>query len=198
MSVYVNNLTINIGTDFVQTYDLYQSGGKVIDLTGYSAASSLRKHRDSNTSVSFTVGFPDRINGKIKISIPSWTTTRLKPGRYVYDILMTKPNGDKGIIVEGTILARAGISTGCSFSLPTSAQRLCIAVIDESSGSTHTTATMQTKWSQFRSSYPNRTFYLLQPTSDGFGNNVNNTNYDLLVCPDNFLNETTVNISPLI
>ena len=109
MAVYVNNLTINIGTDFVQTYDLYQSGGKVIDLTVYSAASSLRKHRDSNTSVSFVVGFPDIVNGKIKISIPSWTTTRLKPGRYVYDILMTKPNGDKGIIVEGTIHARAGI-----------------------------------------------------------------------------------------
>jgi len=194
MSVYVNNLTINIGTDFVQTYDLYQSGGKVIDLTGYSAASSLRKHRDSNTSVSFTVGFPDRINGKIKISIPSWTTTRLKPGRYVYDILMTKPNGDKGIIVEGTILARAGISTGCSFSVPTSAQRLCIAVIDEASSLTSS----ETKWGQFRSTYPNRTFYLLQPTTVGYGNSVNNTNYDDLACPDNFLNETTVNVSPLI
>ena len=194
MSVYVNNLTINIGTDFVQTYDLYQSGGKVIDLTNYSAASSLRKHRDSGTAVSFTVGFPDRQNGKIKISIPSWTTARLKPGRYVYDILMTKPNGDKGIIVEGTILARAGISTGCSFSTPTSAQRLCIAVIDEASS----LSDQDNKWSQFRSSYPNRTFYLLQPTAVGFGVSVNNTNYDDLKCPDGFLNETTVNVSPLI
>jgi hypothetical protein len=196
MSVYVNNLTINIGTDFVQTYDLYQSGGKVIDLTGYSAASSLRKHRDSGTAVSFTVGFPDRKNGKIKISIPSWTTSRLKPGRYVYDILMTKSNGDKGIIVEGTIIARAGISTGCSFSTPTSAQRLCIAVIDESDS--QTASGMYTKWEQFRSSYPNRTFYLLQPTVVGYGNSVNNTNYSDLACPDNFLNETTVNTSPLI
>jgi hypothetical protein len=194
MSVYVNNLTINIGTDFVQTYDLYQSGGKVIDLTGYSAASSLRKHRDSGTAVSFIVGFPDRKNGKIKISIPSWTTSRLKPGRYVYDILMTKPDGDKGIIVEGTINARAGISTGCSFSLPTSAQRLCIAVIDEASG----LSDASNKWAQFRSTYPNRTFYLLQPSFVGFGVSVNNTNYDTLHCPDNFLNETTVNISPLI
>ena len=194
MSVYVNNLTINIGTDFVQTYDLYQSGGKVIDLTGYTAASSLRKHRDSGTSVSFTVGFTDRQNGKIKISIPSWTTTRLKPGRYVYDILMTKPNGDKGIVVEGTILARAGISTGCSFSTPTSAQRLCIAVIDEASS----LSDQDSKWTQFRSSYPNRTFYLLQPTAVGFGVSVNNTNYDNLKCPDGFLNETTVNVPPLI
>lgn len=197
MSVYVNNLTINIGTDFVQTYNLYQSGGKVIDLTGYSAVSSLRKHRDSGTSVSFTVGFPDRKNGKIKISIPSWTTTRLKPGRYVYDILMTKPNGDKGIIVEGTIHARAGISTGCSFSLPTSAQRLCIAVIDASSPGL-SGGNLSGKWAQFRSSYPNRTFYLLQPTVVGYGNSVNNDNYVTLDCPDNFLNETTVNVSPLI
>ena len=196
MSVYVNNLTINIGTDFVQTYDLYQSGGKVIDLTGYSAASSLRKHRDSGTAVSFTVGFPDRKNGKIKISIPSWTTARLKPGRYVYDILMTKSNGDKAIIVEGTINARAGISTGCSFSLPTSAQRFCIAVIDENSNTS--ASGMETLWGQFRSSYPNRTFYLLQPTTVGFGVSVNNTNYDELACPDNFLSETTVNVSPLI
>jgi len=196
MAVYVNNLTINIGTDFVQTYDLYQSGGKVIDLTGYSAASSLRKHRDSNTAVSFVVGFPDKKNGKIKISIPSWTTTRLKPGRYVYDILMTKSNGDKAIIVEGTIHARAGISTGCSFSTPTSAQRLCIAVIDENSNTS--ASGMSSLWTQFRSSYPNRTFYLLQPTTVGYGNSVNNTNYNDLACPDNFLNETTVNISPLI
>jgi hypothetical protein len=196
MSVYVNNLTINIGTDFVQTYDLYQSGGKVIDLTGYNAASSLRKHRDSGTAVNFTVGFPDRKNGKIKISIPSWTTARLKPGRYVYDILMTKANGDKAIIVEGTINARAGISTGCSFSTPTSAQRLCIAVIDENSNTP--ASGMATKWTDFRNAYPNRTFYLLQPTVVGFGVSVNSTNYTDLACPDNFLNETTVNVSPLI
>jgi len=207
MSVYVNNLTINIGTDFVQTYDLCQSGGKVINLTGFTAISKLRKHINSETSVSFIVGFPDRLNGKINISIPSWTTSKLKPGRYLYDILMTKANGDKVIIVEGTIHARAGISTGCSFSTPTSAQRLCIAVIDENVGS-QTFAGMYTKWEQFRSTFPNRTFYLLQPTPQsfganssfgtGFGKKVDNSNYNTLHCPDNFLNETTVNVSPLI
>jgi len=196
MAVYVNNLTINIGTDFTQTYDLYRSDGKIIDLTGYTAASKLRKHRDSATSVSFTVGFPNRQQGKIKISIPSWTTSRLKPGRYVYDIMLTKSTGDKAIIVEGMINARAGISTGCSFSTPTSAQRLCIAVIDENSNTS--ASGMGTLWGQFRSTYPNRTFYLLQPTTVGYGNSVNNTNYDDLACPNNFLTETTVNISPLI
>jgi len=197
MSVYVKNLTINNGTDFTEKFELYQTGGNPIDLTNYNAASSLRKHSNSQTSVSFTVGFTDRKNGKIKISIPSWTTSRLKPGRYVYDILLTKPNGDKTIAVEGSVLARAGISTGCSFAVPTSAQRLCIAVIDENSNTP--ASGMSTKWDTFRSTYPNRTFYLLQPTaSNGFGQLVNNTNYTTLKCPDNFLNETTVNVSPLI
>ena len=196
MSVYVNNLTINIGTDFIQTFDLCQNGGRVVNLTGFTAVSSLRKHRDSSTSISFIVGFTNRTQGKIKISIPSWTTSKLKPGRYLYDILMTKPNGDKSIILEGSINARPGISTGCSFSLPTSAQRLCIAVIDESDS--QTASGMYTKWEQFRSTYPNRTFYLLQPTNVGFGVSVNNSNYGDLACPDNFLSETTVNISPLI
>lgn len=198
MSVYVNNLTINIGTDFEQVFDLYDNRDAVVDLTGYSAKSSLRKHRDSGNSVSFVVGFPNRKQGKIKISIPSWTTSKLKSGRHVYDVLLTSPEGNKSIVIEGSINARSGISTNCSFSTPTSAQRLCIAVIDEASGLANQ-GTASTLWAQFRSTYPNRTFYLLQPTStSGFGNQVNSTNYDTLACPDNFLNETTVNVSPLI
>ena len=57
---------------------------------------------------------------------------------------------------------------------------------------------MSTKWATFRNSYPNRTFYLLQPTTVGFGVSVNNTNYDTLRCPSNFLTETTINVPPLI
>ena len=197
MSAYVHNLTILGGADFNQEYDMLETGGEPIDLTGYTGKSQIRKHKDSATSVSFNVGFVDRSNGKINISIPSWTTAKLKEGRYVYDILFTSPGGKKEIVLEGRINVRAGISTGCDFSKPTSAQRLCIAVIDEAdSGSTTQFSTL---WTQFRTNYPNRTFYLLQPTTVGFGVNSNNTtNYFVLRCPDNFLSETTVNVTPLI
>ena len=196
MAVYVNNITINCGTDFTQEYDLFETGGKVINLTNFTAAAKLRKHRGSATSINFTVSFVSRSKGKLKLFIPSWTTAKLKPGRYLYDVKLTQPNGAQSIIVEGNINARSGISTGCDFSLPTSAQRLCIAVIDESSNQTK--ANMTTKWGNFRGTYPNRTFYLLQPTSVGYGVSVNNSNYTELKCPDNFLNETTVNVPPLI
>ena len=196
MAVYVNNITVNCGTDFTQEYDLFETGGKVIDLSNFTAAAALRQHRGSATSVSFTVKFVDRAKGKLSLFIPSWITSNLKPGRYLYDVKLTSPSGAKSIILEGNVNARAGISTGCNFSLPTSAQRLCIAVIDEndSNSATH----MKNKWAEFRTTYPNRTFYLLQPTSVGFGVSVTNSNYNTLRVPDQFLNETTVNVPPLI
>tara|TARA_B100000927_G_C16413976_1_gene448479 strand:+ start:223 stop:846 length:624 start_codon:yes stop_codon:yes gene_type:complete len=207
MSAYVHNLTILGGADFNQEYDMLETGGQPINLTGYTGKSQIRKHKNSGTAVSFNVGFLDRVNGKINISIPSWTTSKLKEGRYVYDILFTSPGGRKEIVLEGRINVRAGISTDCDFSKPTSAQRLCIAVIDENAG-TQTFNGMYTKWEQFRDTYPNRTFYLLQPTptgwgspsnfGTGFGAKVDENTYLKLHCPDNFLNETTVNVEPLI
>ena len=196
MAVYVNNITVNCGTDFTQEYDLFETGGKIIDLSNFSGAAALRKHRGSTTSVSFTVKFVDRAKGKLSLFIPSWITSNLKPGRYLYDVKLTSPSGAKSIILEGNVNARAGISTGCNFSLPTSAQRLCIAVIDESDS--QSTTHMKNKWAEFRTTYPNRTFYLLQPTSVGFGVSVTNSNYNTLRVPDQYLNETTVNVPPLI
>jgi hypothetical protein len=199
-AVYVHNITINSGTDYEQEYDMYEVGGKIVDLTNYTAKAQLRKHRGSGTGVSFTVGFPNRTAGKVQLSIPSWVTSKLKPGRYIYDILFTKPNGTNEIVLEGNVQVRAGISTSCfgGGSTPGSAHRLCIAVIDESQPG-HTPTSMQTKWTQFRATYPKRTFYLLQPTDDsGFGDLVDSTTYTLLACPSNFLNETTVNVGRLI
>ena len=199
-AVYVHNITVNSGTDYEQEYDIFKLNGEVVDLTDHTARAQIRKHRGSLTSTSFVVGFPDRAKGKIKLTIPSYLTSALKPGRYIYDILFTKPGGTKEIVLEGTVRVRQGVSTGCFDSstngLPGSAHRLCIAVIDESDSQTF--SELSTRWAQFRSTYPRRTFYLLQPTTEGFGNPVDNNSYLTLRCPTQFLSETTVNVSPLI
>ena len=197
-AVYVHNITIDSGTDYEQEYDMFEVGGKSVDLTNHTARAQIRKHRGSLTSTSFIVGFPNRAKGKVKLTIPNYVTAGLKPGRYIYDILFTKPGGTKEIVLEGTVRVRQGISTGCfgtsTNGLPGSAHRLWIAVIDEASGLNDAS----TKWTQFRSTYPNRTFYLLQPESAGFGTLVTSANYNEMKCPGNFLNETTVNTGRLI
>ena len=198
-ATYVHNITIDSGTDYEQEYDMFEVGGKPVNLTNYNAAAQIRKHRGSLTATSFIVGFPDRAKGKVKLTIPSYITSKLKPGRYTYDILFTKPGGTKQIVLEGTVRVRQGISTNCfggTAGLPGSAHRLCIAVIDESSSQTQ--SGMSTKWAQFRSTYPNRIFYLLMPKNEGFGHLVDKTEYNEIAMPQNFGDETTINTGRLI
>ena len=194
-AVYVNNIAIDAGEDFTQDYTLSETGGKVIDLSGYRAKAQIRKHPDSKTAIDFSIGFSNRTTGVLNLSIPRWTTSLLKPGRYVYDIMIVKSDDKKEIVVEGSALVRAGITTDSSMISPGSDERTCIAVIDDSS---KTFTDLESNWTTFKTSYPNRRFYLLQPTAQGFGTSVGNTNYDSLKCPDKFVAETTVNISPLI
>ena len=107
--VYVNNITIDSGEDFSQDFTLYESGGKLVDLTNYGAKGQLRKHADSTTAVTFQIEFVNRVTGKIALNIPRWTTSLLKSGRYVYDVMVTKPNGTKEMVLEGTALVRPGV-----------------------------------------------------------------------------------------
>lgn len=194
-AVYVNNIAIDAGEDFTQDYTLSETGGKVIDLSGYRAKAQIRKHPDSKTAIDFSISFKNRASGILNLSIPRWTSSLLKSGRYVYDVMIVKEDNKKEIVIEGSALVRAGITTDSSIISPDSSERTCIAVIDDSS---KTFTDLESNWTTFKTSYPNRRFYLLQPTAQGFGNSVGNTNYDSLKCPDKFVAETTVNISPLI
>ena len=113
MSVYVRNLVINTSADFSENFELTQSGGDPTDLTGFIGTCHMRKNPESSSHIGFGVSFTDRVNGKIKISMASTVTSTLKPGRYVYDLMLIRPNAQKLIAVEGTVLVRVGISTGC-------------------------------------------------------------------------------------
>ena len=112
MSVFVRNLTINVKANFREDLELTSAGGGPVNLTGYSAASHIRKHTNSSGFTAITVGITSAADGKIRLSLTDAQTAGLTPGRHVYDVLLTKPSGGKLIAVEGTALVRPGISTG--------------------------------------------------------------------------------------
>ena len=113
MTVFVQNLTINARESFSRDLDILSADGTGgVDLTGYTANSHLRKHTDSSLSAVITVGITSAVDGKIRLSLTDAQTAGLTPGRHVYDVLLTKPNGNKLIAVEGSVLVRPGISTG--------------------------------------------------------------------------------------
>ena len=114
MSAYTQNIFINVHSDCSYPFDVINSDGTVIDVTNLDFASQMRKHPDSSTAVGFAVTVLNAELGKIQISMGSTLTGTLKSGRHVYDIVSTSHiNGKKSIVVEGTVLVRAGISSGC-------------------------------------------------------------------------------------
>ena len=109
MAVYVVNLVIDQGADFTQTFNLEEDAtASALDLTGYTGAAQLRKHSSSNKKFDFTVAFPDRENGIVRIDMTDTITSSIKPGRYVYDVLLTASGGTRTRIVEGSALVREG------------------------------------------------------------------------------------------
>jgi len=113
MSIYVRNLTINTHSDFSENLELFQTGGNRTNLTGYTAQSQMRKHPDSSTAHSFVIGITSAIDGELTLSMSDTTTADIKPGRYMYDLMLIRPNGDKTIVVEGMVNVRSGISVNC-------------------------------------------------------------------------------------
>ena len=94
MAVYVNNITINTGEYFSRDFYLDNIDGTPLNLTGYTAASQIRKHPESvNATANFKVGFIDRTNGRIRVSLATTTTRLVKPGRYVWDMMFTEAPG---------------------------------------------------------------------------------------------------------
>lgn len=110
-AVYVNNIVINAGSDFTQSYNLESSDTSApLDLTGYTVSAQMRKYSGSSTATTFTtyISSPYTL-GRILISLTSAQTVNLKPGRYVYDIVVER-NDVKTRVVEGMVLVREGVT----------------------------------------------------------------------------------------
>lgn len=102
---YVSNIIINSGTDFSQSFVVD------IDLTGYEIFSQLRKHSTSSSAVSFACTFtPAALQSTIGIGLSASQTLAIKPGRYLYDVLIRSSSGVKTRVVEGMALVSEGIT----------------------------------------------------------------------------------------
>jgi hypothetical protein len=110
MAVYVSNITIPIGSDFEQTFSIENVNDTPLNLTVYTGAAALKKHPASLAiTAPFEVSFPDRVNGKVKISLGSSITSSIRPGRYSYDLVLF--DGSKtSRVIEGSALVTPGVT----------------------------------------------------------------------------------------
>lgn len=110
MPARVSNIVIEQGANFSNTYFVEDSNNTILNLSGYTGVATLAKHPSSSTKTNFTVSIVAS-TGSVSIGLTSGKTSSLKPGRYVYDVLLTNSSGIKTRIVEGTALVSAGVCT---------------------------------------------------------------------------------------
>jgi len=111
-AVYVNNLVVNSGADFSQSFTLEGTDtNSSFDLTGYTVAAQMRKWAGSTSSTSFTatIESPPTI-GQILLRLTATQTTALKAGRYIYDVVITDEFGVKNRVIEGMVLVTEGVT----------------------------------------------------------------------------------------
>jgi hypothetical protein len=111
-AVYVSNIVINIGSDFSQDFTLTNSSdNSLVDLTGYTVISKMRKYSSSSNFYQFNVSILQPALGIIHLFMPNSVTSTIKPGRYIYDIVIIDSASIKNRVVEGMVLVREGATT---------------------------------------------------------------------------------------
>jgi len=109
-SIYVSNLIINSGSSFSQDFFLEDSAtNSALDLSSSNVDSQMRKWSGSTGVTTFTTSIVNSETGQVRLSLGSSITSALKPGRYVYDVLLTTNNSTTRV-VEGMVLVREGVT----------------------------------------------------------------------------------------
>jgi len=109
-AVYVTNLIINAHSDFSQNFYLGDENTDSLNLTNYQVASQMRKHASSSSFVGLGASIVNASKGQIRVGLTSTQTGSIKPGRYLYDVVVTNPQGSVIKVIEGMILVREGIT----------------------------------------------------------------------------------------
>lgn len=122
---YAVNLNIYGGANFSDKFTITNPNGTAfrfdtgagstpsspVEWSGSAAMSkSVAVGATLGVTTAFTVGFTSARDGVMTLSLNPAATRNLKPGRYVYDVLVSSGNTTYNII-NGNVLVKAGIAT---------------------------------------------------------------------------------------
>lgn len=110
MAIYAN-LSIDQGATFTSIVSVKTPDGFPFDLTDYTVEGQVRKSYFSTTSIPFDIIISNALAGTISLELSATVTATLKPGRYVYDILITNFSTNEVIrVIEGQVEVNPGVT----------------------------------------------------------------------------------------
>lgn len=109
------NLKIDQATTFSRQITAKTDAGVVIDLTGYTVESLIKKSFASFVGYEFNVVVDDAVNGLFTISLTPVESAAIPADRYVYDIRILDGSGNATRIVEGLITVTPAVTAANPF-----------------------------------------------------------------------------------
>jgi hypothetical protein len=106
----VSNLYVDQGSFFRTYVTVSNTDGAPLDLTNYTVASQMRKSYQSSTAYNFTGSITNPVQGRVRIELSSEQSRLIPAGKYLYDLEVTAPNGEKTRVVEGIVLINPEIT----------------------------------------------------------------------------------------
>lgn len=100
------------GADFQAVIKLYQDNVSALNLTGYTGVAQMRRSYDSvSSSAILAVSIPIPANGEIYLTLSAVSSSSIRYGRYLYDVLITDTSsGIKTRAVEGIITVTPSVT----------------------------------------------------------------------------------------
>ena len=106
----IQNLTIDQDADFTQTLTVKDSTGAVVDISGQTVTSKLRKTHLSTSATSFTTALVSATDGTCSITLTDTVTATLTEGRYVWDLTTTTSAGLITRRIEGRVTVTPSVT----------------------------------------------------------------------------------------
>jgi hypothetical protein len=107
----ISDLSIDQGADYSADIVVQDGNGNVANLNGYTVAAQIRKSYTSTTFTNFGATVANAGQGLLTLTLSNSVTHGMKPGRYLYDVEITKTStSEKTRVVEGQVTINPGIT----------------------------------------------------------------------------------------
>ena len=103
------NITINQNADFRRSFQVKENN-VILNITGYTFSGRLKSSFNDDAYVDFVASVTDGPAGTFTVDLADTVTATMKPGTWVYDIIMADTNGDKTRLMQGNAFLKQGVT----------------------------------------------------------------------------------------
>ena len=103
------NITVNQNADFRRAFQVKEDS-VIVDITNYTFSGRLKSSFNDDSYVDFVASVTDGPAGTFSILLTDTVTGAMKPGTWVYDVVMTADTGVKTRLLQGNAFLKQGVT----------------------------------------------------------------------------------------